>query len=43
MDDSKYSTDNHKSSKTSIGVIIKNPEMRKFFPDFLIPDKAINT
>ena len=32
---SGYSTDNYKSSKISIGAIIKNPEMLKFVPDHL--------
>ena len=31
---SEYSTDNYKSSKISIGAIIKNP-MLKFVPDHL--------
>ena len=35
MVDNEYKTDNCKSSKISIGVIIKNPEMLKFVPDHL--------
>ena len=35
MVDSEYSTDSYKSSKTSIGAVIENPEMLKFFPDHL--------
>ena len=32
---SEYSTDNYESSKSSIGAIMKNPEMLKFIPDYL--------
>ena len=35
MVDSEYSPDNYKSSKISIGAIIKNPDMLKFVPDHL--------
>ena len=35
MVDSEYSPGNHKSSKISIGAIIKNTEMLKFVPDYL--------
>ena len=35
MVDSEYGTDNYKSSKISIGAIIKNPEMLQFVPDHL--------
>ena len=35
MVDNEYSTDNCKSSKISIGVLINNPEMLKFALDFL--------
>ena len=35
MVDSKYSTDNYKSSKISIGAVIKNLELLKFVPDHL--------
>ena len=33
MVDSEYSTDDYKSSKISIGAIMKNPKMLKFVPD----------
>ena len=33
MVDSEYSTDNYKSSKISIGAIMKNPEMLRLVPD----------
>ena len=33
MVDSKYSSDNYKTSKVSIGAIIKDPEMLRFVPD----------
>ena len=33
MIDSKYSSDNYKTSKVSIGAIIKDPEMLRFVPD----------
>ena len=32
MVDSKYSTDDYKSSKINIGAVIKNPEMLTFVP-----------
>ena len=35
MVDNEYSTDNYKSSKISIGTVMKNPEMLKFLPDYL--------
>ena len=35
MVDSEYSTDNYKSSKISIGVIIKNPETLRLVPNHL--------
>ena len=35
MVDSEYSTDNYKSSKISIGAIMKNPEMLRLVPDHL--------
>ena len=35
MVDSEYSTYNYKSSKISIGSIIKNPEILKFTSDHL--------
>ena len=35
MVDSEYSPDNYKSSKISIGAIIKNPEMLRFVSDHL--------
>ena len=35
MVDSEYSIDNYKSSKISIGAVIKNPEVLKFVPDEL--------
>ena len=35
MVDIEYSADNYKSSKISIGAIVKNPEMLKFVPDHL--------
>ena len=35
MVDSEYSIDNYKSSKSSIGAVIKNPEVLKFVPDQL--------
>ena len=37
------STDNYKSSKISIGAVIKNPEMLKFVPDHLkANNKCVN-
>ena len=33
MVDSKHSSDNYKTSKVSIGAIIKDPEMLRFVPD----------
>ena len=35
MVDSKYSSDNYKTLKTSTGAIIKDPEMLRFVPDHL--------
>ena len=35
MVDSEYSTGNYKSSKISIGAIMKNPEMLRLVPDHL--------
>ena len=35
MVDSKYSTEYYKSTKISIGAIMKNPEMLKMVPDHL--------
>ena len=35
MVDSEYSTDSYKSSKVSIGAVIKNPEMLKIVHDHL--------
>ena len=35
MIDSEYSKDNYKSSKISIGAIIKNPKMLKIVPNRL--------
>ena len=35
MVDSEYSTDNCKSSKISIGAIMKNPEMLRLVPNHL--------
>ena len=34
MVDSEYSMDDYKSTKISIEVIMKNPEMLKFVPDY---------
>ena len=42
MVDHKYSTDNFKSLKVSIGAIIKNPEMIKFACDHLKTKKSLN-
>ena len=42
MVDSEYSADNSKSSKSSIGVVIKNQEMVKFVPDYLKSTKCVN-
>ena len=42
MVDNKYSTENHKSSKISIGAAIKNPEMLKFVPDHLKTKQMCN-
>ena len=42
MADSEYSTDDSKSSKISIGAVIKNPEMLKFVPDHLKTKKMCN-
>ena len=42
MVDSKYSTDNYKSSKISIGVVIKNPELLKFVPDHLKTKRSVS-
>ena len=39
MVDSEYSPDNYKSSKLSIGAIIKNLEVLKCFPDYLMTKK----
>ena len=33
MVDGKYSSDNYKTSKISIGIVIKDPEMLIFVPD----------
>ena len=41
MVDSVYSTDNYKSSKISIGTVMKNPEMLIFFPDYLKTKKNV--
>ena len=35
MVDSEYSTGNYKSSKISIGAVMRNPEMLKFINDHL--------
>ena len=35
MVDTEYSTDKYKSSKISIGAIMKNPEMLRLVPDHL--------
>ena len=40
MVNSEYSTENHKSSKSSIGKVMKNPEMLKFVPDHLKSKKV---
>ena len=40
MVDSEYSRDN-KSSKISIGTVMKNPEMLKFVPDHLKTKKIV--
>ena len=34
MVDSEYSMDDYKSTKSSIEVIMENPEMLKFVPDY---------
>ena len=39
MIDSEYSTDYYKSSKLNIGEIIKDPEMVRLVPDYLITKK----
>ena len=39
MVDNAYSTNNYKSSKTSIGTVMKNSEMLKFLPDYLKTEK----
>ena len=39
MIDSEYSTNIHKSLNTSIGTVIRNPEMSKFVSDHLINKK----
>ena len=41
MVNSEYSPDNYKSSKISIGSIIKNPELLRFIPDHLKTTKII--
>ena len=41
MVDSEYSRDNYKSSKISIGTVMKNPEMLKFVPDHLKTKKIV--
>ena len=38
--DNEYSTENYKSSKSSFGTVMKNPEMLKFFPDHLKSKKV---
>ena len=38
--DNEYSTENYKSSKSSIGTVMKNPEMLKFVPDHLKSKKV---
>ena len=35
MVDSEYSTDGYKSSKISIGAMIKDPEMLRLLPNYL--------
>ena len=42
MVDSEYCTDNYKSSKISIGAIIKNPEMLRLVSDHLKIKKLKN-
>ena len=42
MVDSECSADDYKSSKISIGAIIKNPEMLKFVPDCLKTKRICN-
>ena len=42
MVDSKYSTDNYKSSKNSVGAVIKDPKMLKFVPDCLKTKQICN-
>ena len=41
MVDSEYSINNYKSSKFSIGAIIKNPDMLNFVPDHLKTEKNV--
>ena len=41
MVDSEYNRDNYKSSKISIGTVMKNPEMLKFVPDHLKTKKIV--
>ena len=40
MVDSEYSMSIHKSVKTSIATVMKNPEMLKFVPDYLKTKKV---
>ena len=42
MADNEYSTDGYKSSKISIGAIMKDPEMSKFILDYFKTKKCVN-
>ena len=42
MVDSEYSKNNNKSSKISIGTVMKNPEMLKFIPGHFETKQYIN-
>ena len=42
MVDSEFSPENYKSSKISIGALIKNLDMLKFVPDHLKLKRCVN-